>query len=448
MQIKDRIQDIVFSNCVKKNINQESLEYWSDYLFAKCIFALIPLSIIAMVPAIIVCLQKELYFILIFDIFCFMILLLVGFLPGVTVQIRKYIFIFLFYCLAFVFLIELGNYGPGLVFLLASTIFILIFFPGKNTKLPFILTLIFSFIYGICLQLKIFPVHQSMEVPVMEWVAISSNVLFLSALFSMLLPFLFSKIELTVQEQIRLQDSLIHKNHQLKISIEDVKKKNVELEEFAFIASHDMQEPLRMISSFLEQLKRKYEDKLDDKAQQYIFYAIDGSKRMRQILLDLLEYSRAGKFIDPIRQVNLNDILNEFCILRRKIILEKSAIIEYDNLPSILGYAVPITQTLHCFLDNAIKYSHEDTPPFIQIRILDKNSEWELSIEDNGIGIEEEYFDKIFILFQRLHNRESYGGTGIGLSIVKKNIESWGGRVWLESIVNQGSKFYFTIPKL
>ncbi|WP_127846761.1 PAS domain S-box protein [Psychroflexus aestuariivivens] len=233
----------------------------------------------------------------------------------------------------------------------------------------------------------------------------------------------------------------------LKQYTEELERSNEELEQFAFIASHDLQEPLRMISSFMELLQRKYKDQLDEKAHEYIYFTTDGAKRMKQIILDLLEYSRASRPTDGKEVVNLNEILSEFKQLRRKIISEKSAIIESNDLPTLKTYRAAITQILHCLLDNAIKYSKEDTPPIVKVKAVENKNEWKFYIKDNGLGIDSKFFEKIFIIFQRLHNNDQYYGTGVGLSIAKRHIKFLGGEIWLKSVKGEGSIFYFTISK-
>jgi PAS domain S-box-containing protein len=227
----------------------------------------------------------------------------------------------------------------------------------------------------------------------------------------------------------------------------ELERSNEELEQFAFVASHDLQEPLRMITSFMDLLHRKYGDQLDEKAHQYIHFATDGAKRMRQIILDLLDYSRASKSADEKEDVDVNEVLSEFIQLRRKIISEKSATIKPKDLPKLKTHKVAIMQILHSLLDNALTYTEASTSPMVEINAVENKKEWRLSIKDNGIGIDPQFHDKIFIIFQRLHNKDQYGGTGIGLSIAKKHVEFLGGRIWLESAVGEGTTFYFTIPK-
>ena len=250
-----------------------------------------------------------------------------------------------------------------------------------------------------------------------------------------------------ISERKNFEQQLIGLNDSLKQHAQDLEITNEQLEQFAYVASHDLQEPLRMISGFLEQLKRKYGDRLDDKAHQYIYFASDGAKRMRQIILDLLEYSRAGRLAEPLERINVNQILSEYQLLRSKVISEKNVKFSIADLPEIQGYMAPMIQTLHCLMDNAIKYSRQGVSPHIDVASVDLGDYWKISIADNGIGIDQENFEKIFIIFQRLHSREKYDGTGIGLSIAKKLVESWGGKIWVESTPDVGSIFNFTIPK-
>ena len=247
-------------------------------------------------------------------------------------------------------------------------------------------------------------------------------------------------ISTDITEEVENKELLKQYTHELERS-------NEELEQFAFIASHDLQEPLRMISSFMDQLKRKYGNELDDKAHQYIHFATDGAKRMKEIILDLLEYSRANKPTEGKEEVDLNEVVAEFKLLRTKIISEKSAQITSSPLPTLYTYKAVVVQILHCLLDNAIKYSKTDISPVIEIKAIENEKEWEFSIKDNGIGIDPKFYDKIFVIFQRLHNRDQYDGTGIGLSIAKRHVELLSGQIWLDSVPGEGTVFHFTIAK-
>ncbi|SHM77661.1 CHASE domain-containing protein [Cyclobacterium lianum] len=255
-------------------------------------------------------------------------------------------------------------------------------------------------------------------------------------------------------EPIRLKRQVAEKTRALALANQDLQKKahdlylsNQELEQFAYVASHDLQEPLRMISSFVTLLGRKYGSVLDEKGLKYIDFAVDGAKRMRQIILDLLAYSRVGRSTDEVSPVQLSLIMKEIEHLLRKQIREKRAVIQYHDLPE---FKLDKPLLLHLFqnlIENALKYNRSNETPIIHINVDSLEKEWLVAVRDNGIGIEEEYHDKIFLIFNRLHDNGTYEGTGIGLAIVKKTVEYFGGRIWLESEVGVGTTFYFTLPK-
>jgi light-regulated signal transduction histidine kinase (bacteriophytochrome) len=235
-------------------------------------------------------------------------------------------------------------------------------------------------------------------------------------------------------------------NETLKQHAKDLAISNAELEQFAYVASHDLQEPLRMITSFMAQLEKKYGHLVDDKGKQYIHFAIDGAKRMRQIILDLLDFSRVGRTEDDQEEVDVNSIVNETLALNRKSLEETGAKVLFENLPVIRTYRVPFRQVFQNLVGNAIKY-HADQAPVINISCKETKTQYQFAVKDNGIGMAPEYFDKIFIIFQRLHNKDEYSGTGMGLAIAKKIVENLGGKIWVESAVGMGSTFYFTIPR-
>jgi len=234
---------------------------------------------------------------------------------------------------------------------------------------------------------------------------------------------------------------------ELQRKIQELAVSNQELEQFAYIASHDLQEPLRMVDSFLGLLEKRYGHQLDSKAQQYIHFATDGARRMRQVILALLDFSRVGKEQDKLSHFALEEVLTETLALKRKLIQEKGALVTYADLPSLTSYRTPVQQVLYNLIENALKYSKKEDPPVIEIQSQEHLDEWEITVKDNGIGIAPEFYNKIFIIFQRLHLKHEYSGTGMGLAIVKKIVEGLGGRVWVDSVEEVGSTFGFTLKK-
>lgn len=243
-----------------------------------------------------------------------------------------------------------------------------------------------------------------------------------------------------IEELNKLNFELIQKTEILKNS-------NAELEQFAYIASHDMQEPLRMVSSFLKLLENKYKNLFDEKATEYIKHAIDGSNRMKQVIYDLLQYSKAGKNLKNMEIVNLNEIINEILKIEKTEIINKQAQVIFEKLPNIYARKTSIQQVFQNLIANALKYSADSRKPIIKISASETETFWQFCVSDNGIGIEEKYFDKIFVIFQRVAPKSEDTGSGIGLSICKKIVELHNGKIWVESIIGEGTSFYFTISK-
>ncbi|MGM0945333.1 MAG: PAS domain S-box protein [Bacteroidota bacterium] len=243
------------------------------------------------------------------------------------------------------------------------------------------------------------------------------------------------------------ENSLKSLNEKLEARAHELSLSNAELEQFAYVASHDLQEPLRMISSFLSLLERKYKDNLDEKALEYIHFAVDGAKKMRQVILDLLEFSKVGSHLEQKETFQLAEVVDEAIKMQRKLVQSKTASIRIGKLPKLKNYRTPILQVFTNLINNALKYGRPNVPVEIEIECVSRGEVYEFSVRDNGIGIPKDSFDKIFVIFQRLQLKNIHAGTGIGLSVVKKIIENFGGKIWLESTVGEGTAFYFTLPK-
>lgn len=228
---------------------------------------------------------------------------------------------------------------------------------------------------------------------------------------------------------------------------QELARSNTELQQFAYIASHDLQEPLRMVTSYLQLLERRYKGKLDNSADDFIAFAVDGATRMKALINDLLTYSRVGTHGKSFERTDCTTVVKR-AIANLKIAIDESeATVIYAPLPEVQGDAIQLTQLFQNLISNAIKF-HSEAPPVIQIRAELQAQEWLFSVQDNGIGIEPEYAEQIFVIFQRLHRRTDYTGTGIGLAVCKKIVERHGGRIWVQSELGQGATFYFTLPSL
>jgi two-component system sensor kinase FixL len=225
---------------------------------------------------------------------------------------------------------------------------------------------------------------------------------------------------------------------------EELRRSNTEMEQFAHVASHDLQEPLRMVTSYLQLVERRYSADLDDDGREFISFAVDGAKRMKALIKDLLEFSRAGTGVASLRPVAAAALLQNALENLKTAIDESGASISTDPMPTIMADPILLTQVFQNLIANAIKFQKGVTPE-VHISARSKGPEWIFSVQDNGIGIEQNHLDRIFRIFERLHTNEAYSGSGIGLAITKKIVERHGGRIWVESQPGTGSTFYFSV---
>ena len=248
---------------------------------------------------------------------------------------------------------------------------------------------------------------------------------------------------------LRKENELLLKDltEKIKLKANDLKLSNTELERFAYVAAHDLQEPLRMVTSFLTLLEERLKENPDPKAHQYLDFAVDGAKRMKQFIIDLLQYSRVSNTTDELGETNMNEVAQEVIKFLRLIVKEKNASITVNHLPVLPNTRhTQMNQLMQNLIGNGLKYNTSATPE-ITVSAKEDDKNWIFSIKDNGIGFEVQFKEKIFDVFQRLHSQSEYPGTGIGLSICKKIVERHGGKIWAESTEGVGSTFYFSLPK-
>jgi PAS domain S-box-containing protein len=248
-----------------------------------------------------------------------------------------------------------------------------------------------------------------------------------------------SAIARDVSEQLRYEEIVTRQE-------EELRRSNQELERFAYVASHDLQEPLRTITSFVQLLARRYQGRLDPEADEFIAYIVDGAGRMKQLIQDLLAYSRVETGSGRVRRVSLEALFRDVLASLRTGLDEAGATVTHGPLPEVMGDELQLEQLLQNLVANAVKFRGA-APPRIHLEAEQLPGAWRISVRDNGIGIAPQYFDRIFVIFQRLHNRAEYGGTGIGLALCKKIVERHGGRIWVESRPGEGATFFFTLPE-
>jgi signal transduction histidine kinase len=252
----------------------------------------------------------------------------------------------------------------------------------------------------------------------------------------------------SMRQRIVAELSAVREAHeQLDTQARDLARSNAELEQFAYVASHDLQEPLRKVASFCQLLEQRYEGQLDERADQYIEFAVDGAKRMQQLINDLLAFSRVGRLGDVPTAVDLGESARHALANLDTTIVESRAKIQIGPLPTVNGEGSLLTALFQNLIANALKFHGED-PPEIRIDAERDGDEWLFACSDNGIGIEPEYAERVFVIFQRLHGKDDYAGTGIGLAMCRKIVEHHGGRIWLDPTAEPGTTFRFALPAL
>ncbi|NJK67618.1 MAG: response regulator [Microcoleus sp. CSU_2_2] len=255
-------------------------------------------------------------------------------------------------------------------------------------------------------------------------------------------------VEQTLQEQNLILQQEIHNRQRAESALlksnQELARSNAELEQFAYVASHDLQAPLATIASFAQLLEKRYQDRLDSQANKFIGNIVQGCTRMQTLIDDLLEYSRVGRSRKPFQPIDCNQVLEQAIANLQAVISDTQAVINYSELPVVTGDISQLIQLFQNLLGNAIKY-RKATSPVVGITVCQHENKWLFSISDNGIGIAEQHQERIFQIFKRLHTQREYSGTGIGLAICQKIVERHGGSIWVESEPGQGSTFHFTI---
>jgi light-regulated signal transduction histidine kinase (bacteriophytochrome) len=232
----------------------------------------------------------------------------------------------------------------------------------------------------------------------------------------------------------------------LKQTAGELARSNQDLEQFAYVASHDLQEPLRMVAGYLQLLSERYRGQIDAKADKYIAYAVDGAARMSTLIRDLLAYSRVSTRAEPLNPTSSQEALDFALKNLHSAIAESGAAVTHDPLPVVRADKTQLTQVFQNLVGNSLKFRDPGRPPRIHVAVREDQGQWLYSVSDNGIGFEQQYEEKMFVIFQRLHGRGSYAGTGIGLAICRRIVERHGGRIWARGEPGKGSTFFFTLP--
>jgi len=438
---------LVKRNCTNTG-NNKDLAYWRDNLFACTLIYLLPFCLIALLPSLYLVYSTGQHSIALVDLLAMTGMLVIVFTPGIRLIVRKAIFVSCIYLFSCAMLYYIGASGPGFVYLLVASLLCIFIFPTTYRFWPAWLNTIICILFGVAIILKLIPLPAAGGEAGIVFLVISANLVFVSFLLAALIPGIFNGLQETIQKEKQLKDELSVQQAYLQQAHHLLEQKNHELEQFAYVASHDLKEPLRMVTSFMGMLKKTYGSQLDDKAHSYIDFAVDGGKRMQRMIDDLLEFSRMARLEGDRELVDTKLIVQEVKQNILKLIEESHAdIIIESDLPKVRVHKMDITRLLQNLISNAIRFRKKETTLVIRISVNEKDDAWLFRIEDNGIGIATENTQRIFDIFTRLHSHATYEGTGIGLAVCKKITDRNGGKIWVESKEEEGSVFYFTILK-
>lgn len=434
-------------NCTNELVADTSLHYWQNKLFSASVTYLIPLSLIALIPGIYMAHISNMKGLLVVDAIAVVSVLSVAFLPGLSVYLRKIIFNGVLYLLSATLLLYLGSHGPGLLYLLTITIFIVLSLDKVYGYIALALNTLICVGIGFILHHGVGNFEIVNQYQLDAWIAVSANLIFLSGVSILLLPILFNGLQSALIKENNLRSEVESKQGELKDTISQINSKNQELEQFAYTVSHDLKEPLRMIKSFMQLLERNYNEKLDEKAKRYIYFAVDGAQRMTDSIDELMEYSRVGRMYNTQEEIDSDVIISEVLKTLEAEIESTETSITISSLPVIKAVPITFKMLVQNLIANAMKYQPKGQKPEIEISAQELDTHWQFTFKDNGIGIDPEHYEDIFGIFRRLHTRDTYSGNGMGLAISKKIVEQHDGEIWVKSEEGKGSMFHFTIAK-
>jgi signal transduction histidine kinase len=433
----NRYKQSVNNNCLGPVSDEFSgLPYWRNKLFTTIILYLFPLSFFAAIPGIFMSIISGLPLLAIIDLLAVICLAVIAFVKSFSISQRKTLFVVMLYLLTITLLWYLGLFGPGLLYLVAITVFITLIFPAKAAYWSVAINTAVCILFGFIIYYSISNNAITQSYTPGAWIAVSSNVVILSAVMAVLLPTLFNGLQRTIDRKQQLRNELEKKQQALE-------HKNRELEQFAYIASHDLQEPLRSIRGLITLVKKNSRDERD---QELLGHIGTAAERMRALVTGLLDYARIGRE-KKTSDCSCNAIVDDVLMDLAALINDSKPVIVRRQLPVLQVYPGELKQLFQNLVVNAIKFRKPGVVPEIEIGAIDQGSQWQFYVKDNGIGIADHYREKIFIIFQRLHTRAEYEGTGIGLAYCRKIAEMHGGKIWVESKEGEGATFCFTIPK-
>jgi signal transduction histidine kinase len=421
--------------------NFTTLAYLRILIFYKSLIYILPFAFLVLIPGIYYSIKTGENYVAIFDIITYITIVSLIFINRISITIKKLIFTVMMFHLSFQLFFRLDNITVGMLYWLISNISIALLYSKRTTLFFGVFNFILSVIIGLLIAFGNFHIISKSNDELTEWVVTSLNMQFLNIIISILIDYILIKL----QHVIFIQNET-HKN--LENSVLMLQNKNDELEHMTYVASHDLQEPLRMVTSFLAQLDKKYKDQLDQRGKQYIHFAMDGANKMRDVMLEVLAFSKIGMNQSKQEEVNINELVDEVLWMNRKLIQENNSQFIIDQFPIVYAHKILLRTLFTNLISNAVKYKSNARISIIKMSYQVEDEKHVFKITDNGIGIHPDKLEQIFLLFNRGdYKNNQVQGSGLGLAICKKIILLMKGNIHVESTLHEGSTFRLKFPK-
>lgn len=436
-----RYENFMLIRLIPQKKPNSDLEYLRNEIFLKCLIYIFPSGIIVLFPGTLNAIYLKQYSVLTFSILTYLIMFIITIPVRIPIHIKKIIFTLALFNLGFQLFFRLDFIFLGILYWTIANISIVLLYSKKTTLIIGLLNTLVCIFIGYLIHSNHLIWFKSVSINLDKWIIISVNMLFLNIIVSILINQLISNLQSVIFKEINSSENLKKSNHLLHA-------KNDELEHMTYVASHDLQEPLRMVTSFLTQLEIKYKDQLDQRGKQYIHFAMNGAVKMREVMLEILAFSKIGMDNGQLEIIQLNELVDEVLWMNRKLIQENNSQIIIEQLPNMLGHKILLRTLFTNLISNAVKYKSNARISIVKLTCDIEEHDYVFKIIDNGIGIPDEKKDQIFQLFNRGDvNKNQVQGSGIGLAICKKITLLMNGEISVSSVHNEGCTFTVQLPK-
>lgn len=436
-----RYENYMLKRLLPQKKPSTDLEYLRNEIFLKCLIYIFPSGIIVLLPGTLNAIHLQQYFVLTYSILTYLIMFIITIPISIAIHIKKIIFTIALYNLGFQLFFRLDFIFLGILYWTIANISIVLLYSKKTTLIIGLLNALVCILIGYLIYSNRLLWFEDVSIDLDKWIIISVNMLFLNIIISILINQLISNLQSVIFKEINSSENLKKSNQLLHA-------KNEELEHMTYVASHDLQEPLRMVTSFLNQLDSKYKDQLDQRGKQYIHYAMNGAVKMREVMLEILAFSKIGMDNSQIELIHLNELVDEVLWMNRKLIQENNSQIIIEQLPEMFGHKILLRTLFTNLISNAVKYKSHARISIVKLTCDIQENDYVFKIIDNGIGIPDDKKEQIFQLFNRGDvNKNQVQGSGIGLAICKKITLLMNGEISVSSVYNEGCTFTVRLPK-